>query len=143
MLAASSGRACMHGHADRAGRPAEERGSKQCATATAMCTVLYCAMKGRWLADLGLVGLGGRVAAPALGVPEHGAVEGEAVDVDLWRRRSRAAARAGGAVAHQVPGEPTEDLGRAARRALDDHLPLVPRHPRHRPRTECTAKDFA
>lgn len=89
--------------------------------------------------DLGLVGLGGRVAAPALGVPEHGAVEGEAVDVHLARpRRGRGGRRV--AVAAEVPGEPAGDRGRAAARgAPDDDLPLVPRHRRHRPRTERAA----
>ena len=88
--------------------------------------------------DLGLVGLGGRVAAPALGVPEHGAVEGEAVDVHL--SGPRRGGRGRGAVA-EVPGEPAGDRGRAARGAPDDDLPLVPRHRRHRPRTERAAKN--
>jgi hypothetical protein len=95
--------------------------------------------------DLGLVGLGGRVAAPALGVPEHGAVEGEAVDVHLARRpRPRGGGGRGssrGAVA-QVLGEPAGDRGRAARGAPHDDLPLVPPHRRHRPRTERAAKEL-
>ena len=88
-------------------------------------------------ADLGLVGLGGRVAAPALGVPEHGAVEGEAVGVHLGGPRRRGRRRAVGAV---VPGEPAGDRGRAARGAPDHDLPLASRHRRHRPRAERAAK---
>lgn len=93
-------------------------------------------MKAEGLTDLGLVGLGGRVAAPPLGIPEHGAVEGEAVDVDLGRPGR---ARAAGAAVAEVLGEPADDLGRAARGALHDHLPLVLRHSCHRPRAECAA----
>lgn len=90
--------------------------------------------------DLGLVGLGGRVAAPALGVPEHGAVEGEAVGVQLGRPRRRGGGRRrGGAVAEVLLGEPAGDRGRAARGAPDDDLPLVAPHRRHRPRTERAA----
>ena len=90
--------------------------------------------------DLGLVGLGGRVAAPALGVPEHGAVEGEAVDVHLGRPRRGGGGRRG-AVA-EVLGEPAGDRGRAARGAPDHDLPLVAPHRRHRPRTERAAKEL-
>lgn len=92
--------------------------------------------RGRRETDLGLVGLGGRVAAPALGVPEHGAVEGEAVGVHLGgsRRRRRRA------VAAEVHGEPPGDRGRAARGTPDHHLPRVPRHRRHRPRAERAAQ---
>lgn len=88
--------------------------------------------------DLGLVGLGGRVAAPALGVPEDGAVEGEAVDVHLGRPRRRRGRRRRGAIA-EVLGEPAGDRGRAARGAPDHDLPLVPRHRRHGPRAERAA----
>lgn len=75
------------------------------------------------MTDLGLVGLGGRVPAPPLGVPEHRAVEREPPEVDLAGPR-RAGGGGQGAVA-EVSGEPAGDPGRAARRALDDDLPLV------------------
>jgi hypothetical protein len=102
----------------------------------------YAEMREGWLrrlTDLGLVGLGGWVAAPALGVPEHGAVEGEAVDVQLTRPR-RGCGGGRGAAAAQVLGEPAGDRGRAARGAPDDHLPLAAPHRRHRPRAERAAK---
>jgi hypothetical protein len=88
--------------------------------------------------DLGLVGLRGRVAAPALGVPEHRAVEGEAVNVHLVGSRRGGGGR--GAVA-EVLREPVGDPGGTAHGAPHDDLPLVARHRRHRPRTECAEKN--
>jgi hypothetical protein len=89
------------------------------------------------MTDLGLVGLGGRVASPALGVPEHRAVEGKAVEVHLAGPCRGGGGR--GAVA-EVLRQPAGNRGRAARGAPDDHLPLVARHCCHWPRTKCADK---
>jgi hypothetical protein len=89
------------------------------------------------MTDLGLVGLGGRVASPALGVPEHRAVEGKAVEVQL---AGSCRGRGGRGAVAEVLREPAGNRGRAAHGPPDDYLPLVARHCCHWPRTERAEK---